>query len=103
MNKSLLAFVLGAGISFPALAGAREINLVQNPGFESVSATTHIPDDYELKGAAFWGYLGSWIDFATNGIIFPGNAKDGGSVSQFVRGIDQAKGRWLSFRFRGLA
>ena len=30
-------------------------------------------------------------------------ADRGGSVSQMVHGIDQAKGKWLTFRFRGLA
>jgi hypothetical protein len=103
MNRRLLAFVLGAGISFPALAGAREVNLVQNPGFENVDPSSQQPESYELKGAAFRGYLGGWDDFATNGIIFPGEAANGGAVSQLVRGIDQSKGRWISFRFRGLA
>ena len=103
MDKRLLAFVLGIGISFPALTGAREINLVQNPGFENVDPSTQNPQDYELKGAAFRGYLGGWDDFATNGIIFPGQAASGGAVSQFVRGLDQSMGRWITFRFRGLA
>jgi len=89
-------------LSFPGWAGAREINLVQNPGFESVSAG-NLPDDYELKGAAFWGHLGGWDDFATNGIIFPGDSPNGAAVSQFVQGIDQSKGRWITFSFRGLA
>jgi hypothetical protein len=84
-------------------AHAHEINLVQNPGFEEVDPTAHLPSNYELKDAAFWGYLGTYLDFATNGIIFPGDAPNGSSVSQMVRGIDQSKGRWLSFRFRGLA
>lgn len=84
-------------------AGAGEVNLVQNPGFESVSATTHLPDGYEMSGAAFWDRLGSTMDITTNGIVFPGGAKDGGMVGQLVRGIDQSKGRWITFRFRGLA
>ena len=62
-----------------------------------------MPDDYELKGFAFWGHLGGWDDFATNGIIFPGDAPDGASVSQLVKGIDQSRGRWITFSFRGLA
>jgi len=103
MKKKLLLFVLGAGLGFPALAGAGEINLVQNPGFESASATPQIPDGYDLQGAAAWGRVGGEDEFTTQGILFPGNAKDGGSVSQTVHGIDQSKGRWLTFRFRGLA
>jgi hypothetical protein len=89
-------------LAFPERSAAETVNLVQNPGFESVSAD-QIPDNYEMKGAAFWGKLGSSLDITTNGIIFPGNASEGGSISQMVRGIDQAKGRWLTFRFRGLA
>jgi len=105
MNKRLLAFVLGAALGFPALADAGEINLVQNPGFESKgeSAAPQIPDGYDLQGAAAWGRVGGEDEFTTQGILFPGDAKDGGSVSQTVRGIDPSKGRWLTFRFRGLA
>jgi YHYH protein len=80
---------------------AREVNLVQNPGFEEVD-TPSKPVDYEMKGAAFWGLLGSAIDFATHGIIFPGDAPGGGSIAQMVR-LDPARGRWIDFRFRGLA
>jgi len=93
----LIAFCVGAS-SLPA----REVNLVENPGFESVSGRPSIPDHYILSGAAFWGLLGSSIDFATNGVIFPGKAPDGGAVNQLVRKIDQARGRWITFRFRGL-
>jgi len=103
MSKRILAFLLGAGLGFPVVAGAGEVNLVQNPGFETVTSSPQQPEGYELKGAAFRGYLGGWNDFATEGIVFPGQAADGGAVSQLVRGIDQSKGRWISFRFRGLA
>jgi hypothetical protein len=90
------------GIFFWAgLTSAREVNLVQNPGFEEVDAASQ-PVHYEMKGAAFWGLLGSEIDFATHGIIFPGEAPNGGSIAQLVR-LDPAKGRWIDFRFRGLA
>jgi hypothetical protein len=82
---------------------AGEINLVRNPDFEKVSPGTNNPDDYELKGAATWGPLGGEDDFSTNGIIFPGDAQSGGAVSQLIKGIDQSKGRWITFRFRGLA
>ena len=103
MTKRLVALLLGLGIALSAVASAREINLVQNPDFEIVDPTSQQPEGYELKGAAVRGYLGTVDDFATNGIIFPGDASTGGAVSQFVRGIDQTKGRWISFRFRGLA
>ncbi len=103
MNKWILVFGLGAGLSCATPTHAREVNLAQNPGFESIDPSSRQPEGYELKGAAFRGYLGGWDDFATNGIIFPGAADTGGAVSQLVRGIDQAKGRWISFRFRGLA
>jgi hypothetical protein len=76
---------------------------VENPGFESAPGKPPVPDHYLLSGAAFWGLLGSSIDFATNGVIFPGNAPEGGAVSQVVANIDQSKGRWITFRFRGLA
>jgi hypothetical protein len=98
-----LAFLLLLVLAGAWVARAHEINLVKNPGFETVDPATQLPEKYELKGAAFWGRLGSDRDFATNGIIFPGDAPNGGSVAQMVRGLDPAKGRWISFRFRGLA
>ncbi|HEY8945098.1 MAG TPA: YHYH protein, partial [Polyangiaceae bacterium] len=82
-------------------APAKIINLVRNPGFES--ATNNVPDDYELTGAAKWGRAGGVDEYTTQGILFPGTARDGGSVSQVVHGIDPSKGKWLTFRFRGLA
>jgi hypothetical protein len=100
MIKLIPLFLFGL---LAASAPAREINLVQNPGFESVATGTGLPDHFDLSGAALRGYLGGWDDFATSGIIFPGNAPQGGSVSQLITGIDQAKGRWITFRFRGLA
>jgi hypothetical protein len=99
-NCALLLLVLLAGaLTLPA----HETNLVQNPGFETVDPATHLPANDELKGAAAWGPLGGDRDFATNGIIFPGDAPSGGSVAQMIYGLDPAKGRWISFRFRGLA
>ncbi len=98
----MLLIVL-TGLAFTAPAGARDINLVRNPGFESAVASPLIPDGYDLGGAASWGRAGEADQFTTQGIIFPGDAKEGGSVGQIVRGIDQSKGRWLTFRFRGLA
>jgi len=100
MPRLLLLLV---GLLLPAFAGAETVNLVQNPDFEAVSSATHVPNGYDMSGTAFWGRLGSSIDLTTNGIIFPGAATEGGSISQMVRGIDQSKGRWLTFRFRGLA
>jgi len=84
-----------------ATAHGKIVNLVQNPGFES--ATNNVPDDYTLTGAAAWGRVGGADEYTTQGILFPGDAKAGGSVSQVVHGIDQTKGKWLTFRFRGLA
>ena len=100
--KSYLALLLFY-LAWPAWMEAEEINLVQNPGFETVSASSHLPDGYEITGDAFWGRLGSSLDITSNGIIFPGGTKQGGTISQLVRGVDQSKGRWLTFRFRGLA
>jgi hypothetical protein len=99
--KRLLSFALLAALA--CAARGHEINLVQNPGFEAVDPATQAPLNYELKGAATWGLLGTENDFTTHGIIFPGEADQGGSVSQMITGLDQSKGRWIAFRFRGLA
>src|ERR1700683_3920118 len=103
MNKKILVLTLTAGLSVSGMAGAREINLVQNPGFDAVSPSTNTPGNYELKGAATWGRLGGPDNMTTNGVIFPGDAPSGGAASQFITGIDQSKGRWITFSFRGLA
>jgi len=106
MRQELFALVaLGALWGSAVMVHAREINLVKNPGFETAAqnATPHLPDGYDLQGAAAWGRVGGEDEFTSQGILFPGNAKDGGIVSQTVHGIDQSKGRWLTFRFRGLA
>jgi hypothetical protein len=95
--------VLALLAAWPEKSAAREINLVRNPGFELASGTPPVPDDYELQGAAVWGRVGGEDEFTTNGVLFPGNAKEGGSVSQTIHGIDWTKGHWLTFRFRGLA
>ena len=47
-----------AAFACSAFAAAREINLVQNPGFESVSSEQRAPEHYSLEGASFWGRLG---------------------------------------------
>jgi len=99
--KKLIPFFAFCAVAI--FADAREINLVQNPGFEAASGTPPKPDGYAMTGAAFRGWLGGVLDFATYGVIFPGSARDGGAVSQQIRNIDQSKGRWISFRFRGLA
>jgi hypothetical protein len=97
MKAIAIAFLALAAVA----AQAKVVNLVQNPGFES--ATNGVPDGFELAGAAAWGRVGGADENATQGILFPGDAKQGGAVSQVVQGIDQAKGKWLTFRFRGLA
>ena len=93
----LLALNLGSCLE------AKVTNLVQNPDFEEVSGTPPIPTHYELRGAAYWGSVSRDPTFAPNWLIFPGNAPAGSTVSQMVTGIDQSKGRWITFRFRGLA
>ncbi|HEX4140266.1 MAG TPA: hypothetical protein VHY09_07960, partial [Candidatus Methylacidiphilales bacterium] len=99
-HKIWVGLLVGA-IGCSTTAPAKVVNLVQNPDFES--ATNGVPDGYELTGAAAWGRAGGDDEYTSQGVIFSGDAKGGGSVSQVVHGIDQAKGRWLTFRFRGLA
>ncbi len=98
MRKALAASLF---VFLAVSAQAKIVNLVQNPGFES--ATNGVPDGYALTGAASWGRVGGEDQFTTQGILFPGTAIGGGSVSQVVHNLDQTKGRWLTFRFRGLA
>ena len=99
MKRALLFLLwLGCAVALPA----REINLVQNPGFESVDPGSQTPTAYALAGSATWGRLGGEDELTTHGVIVPGDATAASGVAQLVR-IDPAKGRWLLFRFRGLA
>lgn len=100
--KAIPLVFLGALISLTAAASpdftadsASPGNLVQNPGFEKGA------DGYELQGAARIGRVGGSDEFTTQGVIFPGDSRDGGSVSQTIH-INQSLGKWLTFRFRGL-
>ena len=102
MNFRFFLVALGLVLTLPAWTMQGRCNLVQNPGFESTRGTSSIPSGYDLMGAAHWGRVGRRGRIHVAGHPLPGIAKDGGSVSQTVRGIDQAKGRWLTFRFRGL-
>ncbi|MEI9998326.1 MAG: hypothetical protein WDO13_03740 [Verrucomicrobiota bacterium] len=52
------------------------VNLVRNPGFEA--ATNGVPDGYALSGAAKWDRAGGLDEFTSQGIVFPGDARDGG-------------------------
>ncbi len=99
MSRLFLFFVF-LGLWVPFGAGAKEVNLVRNPGFESGESA---PDGYELQGAAAWGRVGGGDEMASRGILFPGTASGGGAVAQKVVGLDPAKGRWVTFRFRGRA
>jgi len=102
MKCLLLACFFGCSLAFPTFSSACVVNLVQNPDFEEINPGTQAPTGYDLTGAAVWRKVGREDEFAPNGIAFPGDAANGGSVSQTVRHIDQSKGRWVTFRFRGL-
>jgi hypothetical protein len=88
-----LAFLMQASSLYSG-----EVNLIQNPDFERGS--NGVPENYDLKGSAVWGRVGGNDEFTSFGILFPSN-KSGGGVSQMVTAIDQSKGKWLTFRFRG--
>lgn len=84
-----------------ALQSNPAANLVKNPAFTDPDATTKKPTFYELKGSAVWQYGGYADEFSTPGISLRARAESG-SVSQLVTGIDQSKGKWLRFTFRGM-
>src|SRR4051812_20573121 len=76
-------------------------NLVRNAEFTQPDATSKAPIYYELKGSAAWQYGGYADEFSTPGVSLRSTG-DFGSVSQLVSGIDQSKGRWVRFTFRGM-
>jgi hypothetical protein len=76
-------------------------NLVQNPDFTQ-GEPSGLPAAYQLTGDAQYRYLGNPnFDSSGYGVAFPA-AKQSGSVSQTITGIDASKGRWYRFTFRGL-
>jgi len=73
---------------------------------ESVDEADGGPKHFEYSGAARWVLVGYRDEITSAGITlesFADKSKPEGSVSQMVRGIDQSKGKWLRFTFRGLA
>jgi hypothetical protein len=87
-----------------ALALVNDGNLVSNPGFESAVGTS--PASFELKGQATYMWTGYSDEVTSAGVGLTAYDPKGaaeGSVSQTITGIDQGKGKWLRFAFRGLA
>ncbi|MGA2231196.1 MAG: YHYH protein [Tepidisphaeraceae bacterium] len=82
--------------------GAAQTNLFTNPDFALKSDGK--PVGFELSGDASYRYLGEGgRDWQTLGVALR-SAKSGsaGALSQVVRGIDAAAGRWFRFTVRGL-
>lgn len=82
------------------IPGIPDADLVRNPGFELGSSA---PDAYSLTGAARWTEAGNRDEITSKGIAFPAAEGPEGSVSQMIRDLDQSRGRWLTFTFRGMA
>jgi hypothetical protein len=81
-------------------------NLVDNPFFDQADATGKLPRAYSLAGSARWAWVGYSDETRTHGITLNSYSASGsarGEVSQMVKGIDPAKGKWLTFSFRGRA
>ena len=100
MIASLLATVLLAG------SRATDINLVTNPTFDKPDGSGKAPANFELSGNARWSWVGYSDETQTHGIALKSFSSEGsasGEVSQLVTGIDQSKGKWLKFTFRGRA
>ncbi len=85
---------------------ATSVNLATNPFFDQADGTGQLPQSYSLTGNARWAWVGYSDETRTHGVSLNAYAPGGqatGEVSQMVRGIDQAKGKWLTFSFRGRA
>jgi len=100
----MIATILLTTMMWP---GARPLtNLVTNPNFETKNASGNGPAGFELKGNARWAWSGYSDETAIKGVSLRAHDASGssdGSVSQLVTGIDQKKGKWLKFSFRGRA
>jgi hypothetical protein len=82
------------------LAMASSGSLVENSGFE---AGDKAPVGYELTGGAKWFVTGYDDEIASPGVAFNSFEAKEGAVSQLVSGIDQTRGKWIRFTFRGMA
>ncbi len=76
-------------------------NLVQNPDFELVEGQSKAPLQFLLAGSATRDYVGYADENASYGVHLKAGKGNSGSVSQLVTGIDQRKGKWVKFTFRG--
>jgi len=100
MIASLLVAALLTG------RNARGTNLVANPSFTESDSSGKAPAGYQLSGNARWSWVGYSDEVATHGISLNSYSPEGaanGEVSQLVTAIDQTKGKWLRFSFRGRA
>jgi hypothetical protein len=94
--KTLL--LLSLGLLSLAPAHAAEINLVKNPGLDNV--VNGKPVGFVVTGPATWRRVGGMDEIAPMGLALPSDQPV--SVAQTIS-VDPAKGKWLTFRFRGLA
>jgi len=76
-------------------------NLFQNPDFRQRTSDQK-PVGYQIEGSAEFGYPGNpRTDVSDFGAGLKSTGPSG-SVSQLIRGIDIANGKWFRFTFRGL-
>jgi hypothetical protein len=90
------------GVLFAAgVAGADPADLASNPDFKQRTADGR-PAGYQISGDVEYRYLGDPRRDAAGWGVAMESARQGGSVSQTVTGINAAAGRWYRFSFRGL-
>jgi hypothetical protein len=78
-------------------------NLVHNGDFELVNEDTKAPVGFGLTGNAERAYAGYQDENASYGVRLKAEKGKSGSVYQLVTGLDQKKGKWIKFAFRGRA
>ena len=100
--------VLAAAAVAAPTANESPRNLVKNGRLKTASADRKSPDGFVVAGDAVWTYTGQRDEFAERGIVFHagkdlnGDGARAGSISQEVKGVGGALGRWYRFSFRGM-
>lgn len=100
MKKAIIPSIICCLIKCGAMLAASSDNLVENPGFEQSSGRR--PAGYVVQGPVEWKKVGGEDEYASNGMVIAGTARENVEVSQVVK-IDPKNGKWLTFTFRGRA
>jgi hypothetical protein len=85
------------------LAQAAAMNLIRNSDLETWDESANMLAHFQLEGSVARKYAGYRDENATYGVALSSQKDTSGAISQLVTPVNQARGKWLRFSFRGRA